>query len=243
MANRKRIDHLLRSWPYDPQELNVRRLPGRNGAVIQMRVDLGVLQMEIDGRPDGARPGGADTYYDHLLTLRDLEGDDFELDEEQCEEVDREFVQFYHRRICFLKLRDYRRAARDADHSLRLMDFCRQHSPDDQWTLSHEQYRPFVLFHRVQSSTLAELREHGATAAVRELDDGVATLRGVFRDRGAEDSEEEAEFLGRLSELRQSLVHQFDARQGLEDELQRAVAEERYEDAARLRDELAGRED
>ena len=28
--------------------------------------------------------------------------------EEQCQEVDREFVQFYHRRVCWLTLREYR---------------------------------------------------------------------------------------------------------------------------------------
>ena len=41
------------------------------------------------------------------------------LSEEQCLEADREFVQFYHRRICWLTLRHYARALADAIRDVR----------------------------------------------------------------------------------------------------------------------------
>ncbi len=37
--------------------------------VIQMRVDLGILQMETNGRPDGNQPGGFATFLDSMLDL------------------------------------------------------------------------------------------------------------------------------------------------------------------------------
>jgi hypothetical protein len=160
MPKRKHIDDILRTWKHDPHSPNVRIVKGIDGRdVLQMRVDMGVLQLETDGRPDGERPHGARTWCDYLARMAREAGEEFVMDEEQCGEVDREFVQFYHRRICWLALHNFRRAVQDADHTLRLMDLCREHSPDEQWTLSHEQYRPFVLFHRTQAAALAELEK------------------------------------------------------------------------------------
>lgn len=84
------------------------------------------------------------------------------MSEEECEEADREFVQYYHRRVCWLALREFDKAVADADHTLAQWTSAKTFSPDDQWTLSHEQYRPFVLFHRTQAAALSELGEAGA---------------------------------------------------------------------------------
>ena len=70
-------------------------MPTRNNReVIQVRVDLGMLQMEIDGRPDGQRPHGFATYFDYLQAEADKAesaGKEFVLSEEHAEEADREF--------------------------------------------------------------------------------------------------------------------------------------------------------
>jgi hypothetical protein len=234
------IDRHLKTWPYDPQSLSVRRLKGADGReVLQMRVDLGILQLEVNGRPDGTRPHGCATYFDYLLTQADRFPDGLELSEEQCREVDREFVQYYHRRICWLRLQDYRRAVSDAQHTLALMAFCREHSDDEQWILSHEQYRPFVLLHRVQSQALHELEGgEGVGAAVEAIDQGLEEMHAFFVDYGAEERFDEDEIVIRLREFRESLQEQFDDRFKLKKELEAAVAAEEYERAARLRDEL-----
>jgi len=149
----------------------VRCRDGRHA--LQMRVEMGVLQMEMEGRPDGERPDGAETYLDYLLRESLMAGEEFVLSEEQCFEVDREFLQFYHRRVCLLALREFSRAIRDADHTLALMDFAAAHSPEEEWTLSHEQYRPFVLFHRSQAAALEALKENGAESAIEECNRGL----------------------------------------------------------------------
>ena len=161
-ARRQDIDRLLESWPYRPGEVLARVVKAADGReVLQMRVDMGILQFEMENRPDGTQPHGATSYFDYLRR-RSNDDPSFVLSPEQCMDADREFVQYYHRRICWLALREYRRAALDADHSLAFMDFVREHSPDEEWTVSHEQYRPFVLFHRTQAASLAALEEDGA---------------------------------------------------------------------------------
>src|SRR5689334_5718637 len=101
MGRRNDIDRLLKEWAYEPGEVLARLVRGSDGReILQMRVELGLLQMEVAGRPDGQRPEGHETYFDYLLALSLDEGEDFELTPEQCAAADREFLQFYHRRIC-----------------------------------------------------------------------------------------------------------------------------------------------
>ncbi|HEX4131345.1 MAG TPA: UvrB/UvrC motif-containing protein [Pirellulales bacterium] len=243
MSRQPHIDAILRNWAYEPGEVSVRLVRGGDGReVLQMRVDLGVLQLEVDHRPDGARPGGAETYFDYLLGLAIHQGDSFELSTEQCAEVDREFVQFYQRRICWLALREFQRAVRDANHSLALMDFVRNCSPDEDWTQSHEQYRPFILFHRTQAAALAALEDSGPEAAVEELNRGLEAMRGLHQ--ASDDSEtpfEDDELAQRLNQLRESLRDHYHVGRTLGEQLADAVASEQYELAAKLRDQIAKR--
>src|SRR6185369_10594381 len=162
MAKRHDIDRILQEWAYEPGEISARLVRAADGReVLQMRVEMGVLQLEAAGRPDGQHPHGAKSYFEYLAKVAQKSGESFRLNSDQCAEADREFMQFYHRRICWLALREFRRAAADADHTLTMMDFVRDHASDEEWTLSHEQYRPFVLFHRTQAATLATLEESG----------------------------------------------------------------------------------
>ena len=70
MSGRQDIDHLLRDWPFLTGTVSSRLVrAGANREVIQMRVDMGVVQMELSNRPDGERPGGMDTYLDYLVRV------------------------------------------------------------------------------------------------------------------------------------------------------------------------------
>jgi hypothetical protein len=242
MARRHDIDRILREWAYEPGEISARLVRATDGReVLQMRVEMGVLQLETAGRPDGQHPGGADTYFDYLVGLADREGESFELSPEQRTEADREFMQFYHRRVCWLALREFRRATSDADHTLAFMDFVRDHASDEEWTLSHEQYRPFVLFHRTQAATLAILDEAGPEEALQELHRGLQRFRDLFAEYEAEEQFEDDELVQRLIGLRDTLRDQYHLKPSLSEQLAEAVAAEQYELAAKLRDELSRR--
>lgn len=241
MAKFQDIDYILRKWPYQSGVISARLLQAKDGReVIQMRIDLGIIQMETVGRPDGERPDGALTYLDYLHRedIR-LEGQ-LELTEEQAAEIDREFFQFYHRRICWLALRDFQRAVKDADHTLTLMDFVKAHSPNEEWTLSHEQYRPFVLFHRTQAAALSLLESGGPEAAIEEINLGLGRIRASYEEVDGEEQFDD-EMAQQLSELQDWLREHYDINRTLSEQLADAVASEQYELAARLRDEIAQR--
>jgi hypothetical protein len=121
------------------------------------------------------------------------------------------------------------------------MDFVRDHASDEEWTLSHEQYRPFVLFHRTQAATLATLEEEGAEEALAELSRGLQRFRDLFSRCEAEEQFDDDELVQRLTELRDTLREQYDLKPSLSEQLADAVAQEQYELAAKLRDELSRR--
>lgn len=234
------LDFVLGGWPYEFGQASARMVPGANGRdVLQLRVDLGVLQMETTGRPDGERPGDCATYYDYLMSLAFQEGESFALNEERCIEIDREFVQFFHRRIAWLALREFQRAVEDADHTLSLMDFSSAHAPETDWAEAHEQYRPFVLFHRTQAAALAELEENRASAAIAAIDDGLERLRKVFVAHDVEEEFDDSDLAMKLRELKQATIEHYGVRPPLAEQLAEAIAREQYELAAKLRDQMS----
>jgi hypothetical protein len=244
MTDPQDIDHLLQDWKFVPGKIIARLAQASDGReVIQMRVELGVLQMEVENRPDGTRPMGAESYYDYLVALAVHEGDDFVLDEGQQIEVDREFLQYYQRRICWLELKRYDRAVRDADHNLALLELISRCSPSEEWYLAHEQYRPFILFHRTQAAALAALAGGGAEGAIEELNAGLDRLRRFFAAHEAEEQFDDDEMVARLIQLRESLRSEYQLGPTLKERLADAVANEEYELAARLRDEINRRSD
>ena len=157
---RQDIDGALRGWHYKSETVQARLVRAKDGReLLQMRIELGVMQLEVADRPDGSRPHGQATYFAYLKAkakAAELAGRNFRLNEQHSVEADREFMQYYHRRVCWLSLGEYNRAVEDADHTLSFMDFVRDHSPSEEFTRSHEQYRGFVLFHRTQAAAAAD---------------------------------------------------------------------------------------
>jgi hypothetical protein len=236
------LDRILHDWAFEPGRPLVRRVVGEDGRdALQMRIDMGILQLEVVGRPDGEKPHGFPTYYDYLVSAAFQEGTEFALGEERQQEVDREFYQFYNRRICWLTLNEYGKAAADADHSLRLMDFSSANAADREWALMHEQYRPFVMFHQVQATALTKLQSDEPEGAVQVIDAGLESLSSLFVQHGAEEHFDEDVFVVKLREMQASIKSHFHLGPTLAEQLAEAVAAEQYELAARLRDRLARR--
>ena len=74
MSEPSDIDFILREWPSKLGTIAARLVRASDGReVLQMRIEMGLLQMEITGRPDGEHPGGADTCLDPV-TVRTTAG-------------------------------------------------------------------------------------------------------------------------------------------------------------------------
>lgn len=238
MSSNQHLDHLLREWPFEAEGLGVRLLKGDDGRdIIQVRIDLGILQLETTGRPDGQRPDGENSVLD-LLQRKEVEAPDFELDEETCCDVDAEFVQFYHRRMAWLRLQRFDAAVRDADHTLALMDLCKDHSPCEEWTFQHEQHRAFVIFHRAQAAALLAIEQQHPNTAVKSIDEGLELIKENFEDLDWEDQFEGDELVERLKAMRESIRSDFEVGPSLSEQLAEAVKLEQYELAAKLRDKI-----
>jgi hypothetical protein len=236
------IDAALHDWEFKPGEVQARQVEAGDGRpVLQMRMDLGIVQMEIEGRPDGTRPNDFPTYFQYLASQASKKKR-FVLSEEQCQEADREFIQFYHRRICWMALGNFARAVADADHTLAFMDFVRDHSPNEEYTEAHEQYRGFVLFHRIEAAAALHVQQERPEVAIDEILGGLEKLQAFFAAHNAEEQMEENPMVQQLRKMEKALREKHGIETTLREQLAQAVADEQYEVAARLRDALRRRE-
>ena len=243
------IADLLRDWPHERGRLVARLIDGDDGTPrLQVRLDLGLLQMELDGRPDGLRPGGADSLFDLLRARRDeaaaIGPRPYSIDEDDCRALREEAVQIYHRYVALFGLGDYWRVVRDTRRNLAVFDFCRQHAEQPQDRLVLEQFHPSVLAMRTRAEAEAAIERREPREAVAALDAGIDELRHFFEAHSEPESREELfERSGEvqlLRGMRDALVPKLPASQRaeLEERLRAALDAENYELAAILRDEL-----
>ncbi|MBT7253470.1 MAG: hypothetical protein HN882_00580 [Planctomycetaceae bacterium] len=147
-------------------------------------------------------------------------------------------MQFYQRRISWLKLKEYSNVIRDANHTLALMDFCEEYSPGESWEMSHEQYRPFVLFHRTQADALQALQATTPEDAIERINAGLTCIQEVFEQHGIVEHFEDDELVNQLRETRESLRTEYEIGMTLNEQLEQAIHDEQYELAAELRDQI-----
>lgn len=252
---RRDIDEALRGWAYEPGsgETQAREIRTRDGRlVLQVRIELGLLQMEVDRRPDGTRPHGFDTYLEYLLhrARRSPSGSEsrssaWMMQAEHRVGIDSELEQFYRRRMAWLALQRYDRAIRDADHTLALMDFIARHGHDEQYVLNHERLRGVVLFHRAQAAAALALERRRPDEAIEAIQEGITVLQNHIRHWQQERDEDEIPDPTLIEQLRQTeeeIRKHFAVGKTLREQLDEAVAVEDYEKAARLRDQIRLRE-
>lgn len=256
---------LLREWPYEPGQVNVRIIEGDDGrAKIQMRLDLGVIQMEMSGRPDGQQPHGCESlleYYEQLIEEMAIEramsedgksdfssesdeefGEDGSslLSPEDCRLLREEAIQYYHRYVALLVLGEYDGVIRDTSRNLRVLELCSDHAQTDEDRMALEQFRPYITMMqtRAYASQMIDAKEGKAALAV--LDDGIDLIRSVYERWGELEQFEQTPEIQLLRGMRDELVLKLPASQKneLRERLRLAIENENYELAAILRDEL-----
>jgi hypothetical protein len=234
-------------WPYEPGQINVRKIRGADNRVkIQMRVDLGVLQMEVDGRPDGRRPYNQDSLLDYhmgrVAAHQRRNGTDlgFALGTEECRELREEALQYYQRYLANFVLEEYEAVIRDTKRNLDALDLCAQYATEEEDRFSLEQYRPYIVMMNVRSKALSAMQKGAFRTAMAHVDNGLKTIRKVYQQFGEPKAYRVSGEVQILKALRKEIRKHLpaDPVNTIKRKLNRAVAEERYEDAARLRDEL-----
>jgi len=241
------ISTILSEWPYEPGQVTVRRIRGADGREkIQLRLDLGLLQMETTGRPDGLHPHGAESlfqYHHRRLERHTREHgseEGFSLDGGVCEKLRSEAVMYYHRYLAEYVLEDYEAVERDTRRNLHVMDFMKAYAeePSDQTMM--EQYRPYVLMMSARSRGQLALQRERPKLAMEVVRGAVQAIRDFYRETGREELIDVSGELAVLRAFRKEIQQAIpvDPAERLRREMEKAVHDERYEDAARLRDEL-----
>jgi len=241
------ISHILSQWPYKPGKVTARRIVGDDGREkIQLRLDLGLLQIEASGRPDGQRPHGHESllaYHEYLLQKHvDENGanEGFSLDEADCEMLRAEGVMYYHRYLAEFVLGDYERVDRDTMRNLRLMDFCRKYARDGSDKYILEQHRPYVIMMRTRARAQLALDNSRLKAALAAARKGIADIEAFYDAFGGEKMMAHSGEVAVLKALEKELESKIPINpiQKLRDQLAQAVEAEQYERAAELRDHL-----
>ena len=243
----KDIGPLLKGWDYEPGTINVRKINGADGSPkLQMRLDLGLLQMELTGRPDGAKPHGFDSlleYYESQLKEHEEKNGTelgFHLTGAQCQSLREEAVQYYHRYLSLFVLEDFPGVVRDTARNLRVLDLCGKYAVEEQDRLVLEQYRPYITMMNVRAAASLLVDKKQYNEALAAVDEGMTSIKEFFNRFGQEEGfteSNEVRVLKRFArEIRKKLP--IDPLQKLQSQLDRAVKQERYEDAAKLRDEI-----
>jgi len=241
------LTSLLNDWPYEPGQLAVRVVQGDDGrSKIQLRLDLGILQMESEGRPDGQRPEGFESlleYYEAVLDDHVASGnapDDFTLDADACRRLREEAVQYYHRYVACFVLEDYDAVLRDTSRNQRVLEFCSAHAVEDDDREALEQFRPYVTMMRARALASQCLRDGEGKAALIAIDDGLGAIRQQYDAAGRPEEFEDSTEARLLNGMREALVPRLPVseRTELRNRLKQAVEQENYELAAILRDEL-----
>lgn len=245
------LDMLVADWPNPDNAISVRHFPGVDGRdVLQLRVDLGVLQMFIEGRPDGARFRGMPSVLDFIRHDLRVRGD---VHDDVWQELQRELGQFNYRRIGLGALAEQatlagdqelarlhlRRGLRDIDHCLIIIRTLEEHRTGGAGSAAAS--IPLLIFNRARLlARLLEL-EGRFDEAIEEAQAGADALELVLGRYDLESETDESAGVGFLLDMANRLRREHRVRRTLREQLDDALESEDFELAARLRDRLGSR--
>ena len=237
----KDITTILAGWDHDPDDLQVRIVAGDDGRdKLQMRIELGLLQMELNGRPDGESPHGFESLLDYHEANAATSIDDYPLESAQCAELMREGVQYYHRYLALFHLERYDLVARDTSRNLRLFAFVREHAVRSRDKLQFDRYRPYVTMMRARALGLAALEQGRPAEALDWINEGIKNIRAFLREYDQMEEESKCSELNFLRTWRKQVERErkVDPIERLQEQLSLAVSKEDFEEAARIRDQI-----
>jgi len=238
------LNDLLRDWPHEPGMIKVRKILGSDGKEkIQLRIDLGLIQMETNGRPDGQEPHDCESlleYQQERARRAEKKSTPFTLSPEEVGELQQEGVQYYHRYISFFQLSDYRGVIRDTQRNLDMFAFVAKHAEREELAQSVEQFTPYVLMMNTRAQASIEIEREEFSAAARKIEEGIERITAFYDEHGSPEGTANSPELGFLSEW----LEEIRAKQPLtklekmKREMDSAIASEAYERAAELRDQI-----
>ncbi len=238
------LNTILKDWPHENRAIKVRKIVGLDGRQkLQLRIDLGVLQMEVTGRPDGVRPHGCEsllTYHQLRAAQKKAEGETYELTPEQCAALQQEGIQYYHRYLSLFQINDFAGVVRDTQRNLDLFDFVAAHTERDELSWTLQQFRPYVLMMHTRARASILLAQGKFPDAMTEIQRGRDAIYDFFQRSSFPELAAKSSEIAFLNEWLQEVgaKRPLSKLEIMQREMQSAIAKELYERAAELRDKI-----
>jgi hypothetical protein len=214
-------------------------------------VDLGLLQMNAEGRPDGKRPFGYGSLLDYYqarlykhVAAHNGSDEGFKLKAEDCSKLQLEVLQYHHRYICLLQLEDYAGVIRDTERNLAVFDFVEKHAESEDLVWALRQFQPQLLMILSRARGAQALKADDYELAIRLIEEGLEQIRTFYKESAGNDAGDQSGEVTSLQEWLEEIraKRPLSRRERLERALHDAVKCEDYERAAQVRDELRGLE-
>src|SRR5215831_18158140 len=235
------LNNILKDWPHENRAIKVRKIMGLDGRQkLQLRIDLGVLQMELNGRPDGMRPHGCEsllTYHQLRATRTEARGENYNLTPEQCAELQQEGIQYYHRYLSLFQINDFHGVVRDTQRNL---DFVDAHTQRDELSWTLQQFRPYVLMMNTRAKASIFLGQGKFPEAIAEIKRGREAIVDFLQQSNFPELLAKSAEIAFLDEWLEEVKAKrpLSKLEVMQREMETAIAKELYERAAELRDAI-----
>lgn len=245
MSDSEDLREFLIRWPYDADHnARIVKMPD-NRVVLQVRLPMGIEQYELEGRPDGLRPHGAESAFDYhvsqLSQARERGTEDtYRLDEAACAELFAEGMLYYYRYLHLFQLNDWKRTVRDTTRNLSLFDFVRDHAEREDDRVYLEQWRPYLTRMNATARVMMCLEDQQYEEALRIIEltlHEIESMRELDADTYQYERERSVTALRSLKRQIQK-SRPVSVLEQLEGKLRKAVDAEEFEKAAKLRDQI-----
>ena len=238
------LNTILKDWPHENGNIKVRKIAGLDGREkLQLRVDLGVLQMELTGRPDGRRPHNCESlleYHQRRAARAAAKGETYELAPEQCAELQQEGIQYYHRYLSLFQINDFDGVVRDTQRNLDLFTFVCQHTDREEFSWSLQQFRPYVLMMNTRAKASIFLGQGKFAEAIAEIERGREAIVDFLQQSNFPELVSKSSEIAFLDEWLEEVKAKrpLSKLEIMRREMETAIAKELYERAAELRDAI-----
>jgi len=238
------LNIILKDWPHENGNIKVRKIAGLDGREkLQLRVDLGVLQMEIAGRPDGRRPHNCESlleYHQKRAIRVAAKGETYELTPEQCAELQQEGIQYYHRYLSLFQINDFEGVVRDTQRNLDLFTFVSEHTDREEFSSSLQQFRPYVLMMNTRAKASIFLGQGKFAEAIGEIEHGRDAITEFLQQSNFPELVSKSSEIAFLDEWLDEVKAKrpLSKLEIMQREMETAIAKELYERAAELRDAI-----
>lgn len=238
------LNTLLQDWPHESGSIKVRKILGLDGREkLQLRIDLGILQMEMTGRPDGQRPHNCEslfTYHQRRAARAESRDEEYELTSDQCSELQQEGIQYYHRYLSLFQINDFPAVIRDTQRNLDLFQFVSDHTDRDDVGWSFQQFRPYVLMMNTRAKASVLLSDGKFADAMHEIERGRDAIQEFFQQSNFPELAQKSSEVAFLEEWLEEVSSKrpLSKLEIMQREMEVAIASELYERAAELRDAI-----